>query len=117
MHGILKIEVLFLLVYIPVQNTLQTNRTVEKQVIKWDNRGDYPLSVQCNTKNGEALYKVRSIYIGWRRDRRWKWDCRKVADKPMTDCSWTNYINNWGGPINKKCPHNHVLTGVKVYIY
>ena len=88
---------------------------VEKQnQQKWDNLGDGPLSVECNSNNGEALYRVKSVFINWRRDRRWKWDCRKVANKPMSDCSWTPYINKWGGPIDKKCPANFVLTGIKV---
>ena len=94
---------------------LNVERQNNHMNVRWDNKGDYPLSVECNIKNGEALYRVRSIFIGWKRDRRWKWDCRKVANKPMSDCSWTPHINNWGGPIDKKCPANFVLTGIKVY--
>ncbi len=89
---------------------------VEKQnQQKWDNKGGGPLSVECSNNNGEALYRVKSVFSYWRRDgRRWKWDCRKVANKPMSDCSWTPFINKWGGPIDKKCPANFVLTGIKV---
>ena len=82
--------------------------------VKWNNYYDRPVSVECNLNNGEALFRVRSSFSGHHRDRRWKWDCHKVANKPLTDCSWTHHINTWGGPINKQCKQNYVLSGIKV---
>ena len=80
----------------------------------WDNVGDMPVSIECYQYGGEGLFRVRSKYHGWSRDRRWRWDCHKVANKPLTDCSWTHYINTLGGPIDKKCKNNYVLAGIKV---
>ena len=82
--------------------------------VRWDNAPDRPVSVECNMNNGEALFRVRSKYVGWARDRRWKWNCHKVAKKALTHCSWTPHINTWRGPIDKKCQDNFVLAGIKV---
>jgi len=31
---------------------------------QWDNAHDKPLSVECDTNNGQALYKVKSRFAG-----------------------------------------------------
>jgi len=41
-------------------------------------------------------------------DRAWKWSCKKVVENGMTDCKWTEDINNWHGPILYMCPENTV---------
>ena len=85
-----------------------------QQNVRWNNKFDMPLSIECNLNNGEGLFRVRSYYKDYYRDRRWRWDCHKVANRPLTDCSWTHHINTWGGPINRQCKKNYVLTGIKV---
>jgi len=41
------------------------------------------LSIECNTKKGEAMYKVSSRYSNNQKDRQWKWSCRKTASKSL----------------------------------
>ncbi len=65
----------------------------------------------CNECIGEGLFHVRSKYDQYYHDRVWDWKCHKVAASPLTDCSWSPYINNWKQPITYMCPKNKFMTG------
>ena len=81
----------------------------------YQNDWDDPLSVVCNTAQGEALYLVQSVYSKYKRDRRWMWQCKQIVPKPMSCCPWSEeYENDYDDKeLNFQCEPNCVLTGVK----
>ncbi|XP_064395410.1 hemagglutinin/amebocyte aggregation factor-like [Halichondria panicea] len=79
---------------------------------KFDNGYGKPMKVECNTKKGEAIYRVESEQNHGEYDRIWKWSCKRIVNTPLTSCKWTDKINDWNGPISFMCPMNQVITGL-----
>ena len=77
----------------------------------YQNDWDGPLSVMCNTHQGEALYSVQSVYSKYKRDRRWMWQCKQIVPGGMRCGKWTDYYDD--KELNFQCKPNFVLTGVK----
>lgn len=78
---------------------------------KWQNEWDDHLRVECKDKEG--FTRVRSEHSNKREDRRWKWDCSKVAMTKFTKCVWSDYQNGYDTPILFQCPANHILSGIE----
>ena len=71
-----------------------------------------PLHLECDTKNGEGIFEVRSEFHGNEKDRQYRWKCQTVATEPMIDCSWSNEINEYQGSMLFMCQTNFVMTGI-----
>jgi len=74
----------------------------------WDGRMDY----RC-WANG-AISGLISVHDNGREDRRWKVRCCNLGNggKYQVKSYRTQYVNNWDGGMNFRCPSNEVLVGI-----
>ncbi len=71
-----------------------------------------PLHLECDEKNGEGIFQVRSEFHAKEKDRQYLWHCHTVATEPMTDCTWSNEINEFQGSLLFMCQSNFVINGI-----
>ena len=47
------------------------------------------LYVMCNTRQGEALYRVQSVHSNSKGDHRWMWQCKRIVLGAMFKYRWS----------------------------
>ncbi|XP_071351126.1 astacin-like metalloendopeptidase [Trachinotus anak] len=74
---------------------------------EWDNELGNDLSRQCPM--GQAVSGITSSYNAEKKDRLWGISCK--AFKVTRACHWSNYVNEYWGPMDFKCANNEVIAG------
>ncbi|KAH9496002.1 hypothetical protein Btru_014864 [Bulinus truncatus] len=70
-----------------------------------------PFDFQCPV--GQRVTHLSSVYDALLEDR--QWDVRCSGSRVTQNCSSSGIINEFGHPINYKCPEKTVLTGIRSY--
>jgi len=65
--------------------------------------------------NSNMVTGLYSVHNNKREDRIWKFYYGKTSysNVACTQQKWTNYINDWDGPLSFYCPTNHAINGFK----
>ena len=65
----------------------------------YQNDWDGSFYVMCNTRQGEVLYRVQSVYSNSKGDRRWMWQCKQIVSGATLDCEWSAW-SKYGKQVN-----------------
>ena len=81
----------------------------------YQNDWDDSFYVMCNTRQGEALYRVQSVHSNSKGDRRWMWQCKRIVSGAMFSCYWSEPYTDYGQAFTFQCNETRyeVLSGVR----
>lgn len=71
------------------------------------------VAFRCPDKG--AITGVYSIHDNHKEDRRFSFKCCQVVNYPIKECKFTNYLNEWDGPMNYRVPDRFLLVGFASY--
>jgi len=76
---------------------------------------DYASATRQCSGNYQGMYAVESSFSTAYHDRAWTWSCATFNSTKynLTNCAWSDYVNDGYDDFTYECPNNGILYGVE----